>query len=397
MSTHWPEVPLGDVLTERQETPEEQDILTGKIRIISKIGFNDGEIQLREETKTRTKMILAYPGDLVVSGINAAKGAIAIYSKENKEPIAATIHYGAYIPSKDKVELKYLWWLLRSNTFKDLLNRYVPGGIKTELKAKRLLPVPIPLPPLLEQRRIVEKIEEIVLKTTYVSELRKIVSKETHCILQSAMSKVFNFENSDSIVGDYAKVQGGYAFQSAMYDENGTHQIVRIGNVRDGHLDLSRAMVRWSPGNDLRVLRYELKAGDIVISMTGTRDKRDYGFIAEIPKDVSLLLNQRVGRFLLQRPIERRYLFYFLQSPFFRDSLFPSATGTANQANIGNNAIELIPFNPPSDKNKQCQIALWLDKLEAKINTLKKLQTEIEKILNALLPSILDRAFKGKL
>jgi len=164
MTAAWPQVPLGEVLTERQERPSDEDLLTGRVRIVSKIGFNDGVLQFRADGETKTGMILMRPGDLVVSGINAAKGAIAVYGSDNVGPAAATIHYGAYAPKKDRIDTMFLWWLLRSGTFRELLREYVPGGIKTELKAKRLLPVPIPLPSLPEQRRIVARIEELAAR-----------------------------------------------------------------------------------------------------------------------------------------------------------------------------------------------------------------------------------------
>jgi type I restriction enzyme S subunit len=39
----------------------------------------------------------------------------------------------------------------------------------------------------------------------------------------------------------------------------------------------------------------------------------------------------------------------------------------------------------------------YLDKLEAKVQTLKRAQAEMAAELKALLPSILDRAFRGEL
>src|SRR5882672_9124024 len=103
----WQWTPLGEVLTERKEIPSLDKLASGTVRIVAKIGFNDGKIQVRPDTKTRTGMILAKPGDLVVSGINAAKGAIAIYGEETNDPVAATIHYGAYIPKRDRVNVRF--------------------------------------------------------------------------------------------------------------------------------------------------------------------------------------------------------------------------------------------------------------------------------------------------
>ena len=172
---NWPTVKLGEVLTERREIPDSNDLDSGRVKIVEKISFGTGQIQLRSNGSTKTGMILVRPGDLLVSGINAAKGAIAIYEESASEPAAATIHYGAYIPKQESVDIRFLWWMLRSKFFQELLFEHVPGGIKTELKAKRLLPIPVPLPPLSEQRRIVIWIEEL---TAQIQEALTIQQQE---------------------------------------------------------------------------------------------------------------------------------------------------------------------------------------------------------------------------
>ena len=164
MPKQWPQVALGEILTERNETPDPALVRAGDIPIISKIRFSDGGIELRTDSDTNTKMILIHPGDLVLSGINAMKGAIAIYDPGSSQKVAATIHYAAYQVNKEKADIRYLWWLLRSQYFQDILSQQVPQGIKTELKAKRLLPVVIPLPSLTEQMEIVLAIQNFSLK-----------------------------------------------------------------------------------------------------------------------------------------------------------------------------------------------------------------------------------------
>jgi len=195
MANGWQTVKPGEVLIERRETPSPESIETGEISIVSKIGFNEGKIELRNETKTKTGMILIHPGDLVISGINAAKRAIAIYSETAQKPIAATIHYGAYISNKERVDIKYLWWFLRSAAFRDIVQHHIPGGIKTELKAKRLLAVPVPLPSLTEQRRIVDRIDALAGRVAEAQSLRKEASKEAEILVHRATSQALDEQN----------------------------------------------------------------------------------------------------------------------------------------------------------------------------------------------------------
>ena len=46
---------------------------------------------------------------------------------------------------------------------------------------------------------------------------------------------------------------------------------------------------------------------------------------------------------------------------------------------------------------KSCHIVAYLDELQAKVNALRELQVKSGEELSALLPSVLDRAFKGEL
>jgi restriction endonuclease S subunit len=127
-----PTVQLGDILIERHETPSDEDLSLGRVCIVSKISFDTGKIELRSGSKKNTGMILARPGDLIISGINAAKCAIAFYNSENTNAIAATIHYSAYTPKPNCADIKFLWWFFRSRYFQEILNQHVLGGIKTE-------------------------------------------------------------------------------------------------------------------------------------------------------------------------------------------------------------------------------------------------------------------------
>jgi type I restriction enzyme S subunit len=166
--SRWPLVPLSEVLIDRATRPDPERIVSGEIKIVSKIRFDDGSIELRAAPDSKTGLIQCEPGDLLLSGINAAKGAIGIWPETERQAIAATIHYAAYRVNERRTTSRFMWWYLRSQAFRDLIAHAIPGGIKTELKPTRLLPVPIPLPPLLEQRRIVAQLDAVSEKSDQV-------------------------------------------------------------------------------------------------------------------------------------------------------------------------------------------------------------------------------------
>ena len=268
MSKAWPLVKLGEVLVERQEAPDSIALDNGEIKVVSKIGFNKGEIEFRTDSQTKTGMILIYPGDLVISGINAAKGAIAIYDEKQSNTAAATIHYGSYSVKRERADINFLWWLLRSNTFKEILNRNLPGGIKTELRAKRLLPIEIPLPPLAEQQRIVAKIERLAWKIEEARKIIRLSSEEFGLLTKAYLKKLTSNFSSIGQLKDILtdKPRNGWSANCDNSD-NGI-PVLTLSAVTGFHYN-SNAYKKTSMTVN-KIAHYWLSSGDLLISRSNT-------------------------------------------------------------------------------------------------------------------------------
>lgn len=392
MTSRWPAVKLGEVV--RQER-EQIGVFDGEGLPVLGVTNVEGVTETGvEASDDKSKYLRLRPGRFVYNPYRVNVGSIGL-SSQAQDGICSPA-YVVFVPT-ERIDSNFLRFFLKSARGNQLINFHGNRGtVRSALRFDDLCQIEIPLPQLVEQRATVVRIQELLAQVRDAIALRRQAAGETPVLVAAEMHRAFQFEDAQTTVGDFAKVQGGFAFASGSYDESGSHQVIRIGNVRDGFLDLNRAPVRWNPSGDTRVLKYELKPGDLVISMTGTREKRDYGFIAEVPQDARLLLNQRVGRLVIHREVNRHYLFHFLRSPFFRDRLFPSATGTANQANIANGHIEQIKFAPPP-LPEQRRIVAALDALQTEVDALRRLQAETAAELDALLPAILHRAFKGEL
>ena len=181
----WKKVRIGEFLTERQGRYKPDDNAIATYKRLDKIDFS-GTIHISEKP-SKTDMIVVQPGDLVISGINVAKGAIAVY--QGMEPVTATIHYSSYIFDDSVIDLEYFKYFVKSPAFIETLKKQVKGGIKTEIKPKVFLPLEISLPDLPTQKQIVKRIsvnlkrvnelaKEIETQKGYAKQLRRNILQD---------------------------------------------------------------------------------------------------------------------------------------------------------------------------------------------------------------------------
>ena len=150
----WGKVKLGEFLKVRGNRFKPNDKEIAHLKRIDKIDFS-GEIFVSDKP-SNTDMILIKNGDLVISGINVEKGAMAVYT--GKEDIPATIHYSSYSFDKNSIDIEFLKFFLKSIEFKKALKEQVPGGIKTEIKPKHILPLVVNIPTDIKDQREVVKV-----------------------------------------------------------------------------------------------------------------------------------------------------------------------------------------------------------------------------------------------
>jgi type I restriction enzyme S subunit len=85
-----------------------------------------------------------------------------------------------------------------------------------------------------------------------------------------------------------------------------------------------------------------------------------------------------------------------LNSPRGRSAIEAFCATTAGNIGISATNLKTIPIALPP-LHVQHGIVTYLEDLQAKVDTLTRLQGETAAELNALLPSVLDRAFNGEL
>ena len=111
----WRQVKIGDFLSARKGKYKPDDKVVAGLQRVDKIDFS-GKIHLSEKG-SKTDLIMVFPGDLLISGINVAKGAVAVYHGE--KPVVATIHYSTYTFDESLVSIDYFRRFVRSSIFEE--------------------------------------------------------------------------------------------------------------------------------------------------------------------------------------------------------------------------------------------------------------------------------------
>jgi len=190
---------------------------------------------------------------------------------------------------------------------------------------------------------------------------------------------------------------GGYAFKSPLFKKIGNNQVLRLGNIRPYRLRLEEKAVFIDDDLADEASKAKLQPNDLLITMTGTRGKRDYCYSVLLKEEHFservIFLNQRVGCFRFNSNVYPRFFDYCLKSNVLLDEIFSSATGAANQANIGSTALRswVVPVPP---LNEQKAIVAKVEKLFVICDQLETQVTANQVHAEQLMQAVLKEAFQ---
>jgi len=191
--------------------------------------------------------------------------------------------------------------------------------------------------------------------------------------------------------------KSGYAFKSsAMSRHIEKYQLIKMSNVYKNILALDRNPSYWKK---LEKSQYEylLEIDDIVLTLTGTIGKKDYGYSVRILENNKFLLNQRLVRlraldkisnakFIHNLILNERFLFYFFKN---------SKGGTGNQSNVSVEDLKQIKLNLPQ-LHEQQKIATFLSTIDQKIEQLTKKKTLLESYKKGVMQKIFAQQIRFK-
>jgi type I restriction enzyme S subunit len=359
--------------------------------------------------------------------------------------------FGPFIWKGGRVIYHYHIWKLPLHSLGDLSRDYLHlyllhktaeiksaghGISMVHMTKEKMELLEVPLPPLAEQHRIVAKVDELMALCDQLDAARQQREQGRERLMAATLQRLnqpaedtASFRNDARFalqvlpsltttpaeikqlrqtilnlavrgklvegafggfetVGNYRKLQNGYAFKSSWFAKSG---IPLLRNANIGHGE-----IRWNDVVHLPEERFSefscfsLEAGDIVLTLdrpfiaTGTKVARVSA--ADLP---SLLL-QRVGRFVEVAPgLDDDYLFLWINSPHFNQQIDP---GRSNGVpHISSKQVESASlFVPPLAE--QHRIVAKVDELMALCDQLEQQLSQADQQRRRLLEAVLAEA-----
>jgi len=389
MNKRWPKVRLGEVLRRSEEIIQLMPDV--EYREITVRLWGKGVIERRRRLGAEIsgdRRFAARSAQFIVSRIDARNGAMGLVPPELDGAIVSN-DFPLFDLDKTKIQPEFLGWLCQTREFVELCQRASEGTTnRVRLQEGRFLALEIPLPPLAEQRRIVAKIDQLAAKIAEARGLCDQTIAETEFLTRSVFNSAFQSRTDWKCaeVGDLCEPpQYGFT-ESAITDPIGP-RFLRITDIQGGSVNWDSVPYCDCPDPT----KYLLQPDDILFARTGATTGKSF-LVAECPTAVfaSYLIRLRV-----RKQVTPEYLYIFFQSPQYWNQIADQKKGTG-QPNLNGSKLSHLRI-PVPPLHEQSHIVSRLKILQAKVNVLRGLQAQTTAELDALLPSILDKAFKGEL
>lgn len=392
----WPAVPLGEVLRKSNEwTPLLPD---GRYKEVTVRLWGKGVAERREAYGSEiaaSERVRVRTDQFILSKIDARNGAIGLVPAHLEGAVVSS-DFPVFDIDCNRALPKYIEWLSKTEGFVALLKAASEGTTnRVRLKEDRFLAFEIPLPALEEQRRIVARIENLNEKLDSTKKLRETSILETQNLLRAELSVCFGKIDKLFVkpLSDACEEIIDNLHSNPVYSPDGTVPCVRSSDVGWGSLSLENAARTSEDEYVRRTVRGEPQSDDIVF----VREGGGTGKAALVTGGQRFSLGQRV---MMLRPnrqiiIPKFFLYQLLSPQVYEEQIKPLAKGSASpHLNIG--ALRKFSFGVPPLAIQE-KIVAHLDQLQVKLNLIKQLQTQTAGELDALLPAVLDKAFKGEL
>lgn len=335
------------------------------------------------------------PKDTVCLTSRAPIGYVAIAENE----LSTNQGFKSFLPSPTYLA-RFLYWYLKGN--KELLESKASGTTFLELSASKAATIEFPLPPLSEQQRIVERIEELFTKLDEAKERLQEVADSfavrkaaiLHKAFTGELTKQWRRENGvsdesweEKKLGEVGVLERGRSKHRPRNDERlfgGIYPFIQTGDVANADMFIEKHSQTLS---DFGMQQSKLFAKNTICITIAA----NIGKVAILSYD-SCFPDSVVG-LTTDEKNNYKYVYYYLSTQ--QKELESKAPATA-QKNINLKVLNDLDIPLPT-LPEQHEIVRLIDDLLARERAAQQATEQALASIDLMKKSILARAFRGEL
>ncbi|MBX3323928.1 MAG: restriction endonuclease subunit S [Phycisphaeraceae bacterium] len=392
--------PLGEVLTRSTDwiTLDSTKVYTEvTVRLWGKGVIARGE-KLGGEIGGNRRLRV-HPREFILSRIDARNGAFGLVPAELDGAVVSN-DFPCFRVDESALLPEYLGWLSWTRWFSEACKQVSEGTTnRVRLNEEKFLAIRIPLPPVDKQRRLVAKIDRLAAKIDEAHGLREAATRMASALPSRAAKVIDELDADTQPLGTLLREKSRNGLSARPSDQPIGHPILRIsaGTSRsDGVVEESDH--KYLDVTDHELQEYRLESGDLL----ACRFNGNLHYVGRFSLYAGTtgrthLHPDKLIRFRVDiSRVSPEYIRAVMNSPYGRERIESFCQTTAGNIGISAKNLNTIPVPVPT-KQEQHRIVVYLDALQEKVKRLKILQQKTAAELDALLPSILDKAFKGEL
>jgi type I restriction enzyme S subunit len=399
VSVTWPKVKFSEFLKPNSRPytlgPDEDANLVG-MRLYGAGPFHR-ELKPAMRIAKKSHFVIK-AGDVIYNKLFAWKGTFGIIPPE-LDGMFVSDKFPTYELDRTRVDQEFLAWYFRCRSLWEEAQGMSTGSAalsKLTLNPPKFLLLTMPLPLLSEQCKTVVRIKELYNSIIEAHRLRNLAINESKTCLETCLQELMGkFERLDHFEKVITfKPRSGPSFLTTSTGI-GTPILMPSSvtgfGVNPTKIEYPMHLIKLGEKDSLL-------AGDILMARGNKRDQ--VGNAGVVPPEcegwtyANLLMRLQVDK----TKVIPEFCVYWLRSPQTRKIIYNEMSGTnPNIQKINQQKILRLPFPIGIHLSDQRRAVDKLDELQSHTDGLKQMQTETAAELDALLPSILDKAFKGEL
>lgn len=321
-------------------------------------------------------------GQFIISKIDARNGAFALVP-EFLDGAVVTSDFPAFEVNADHALPRFVGWMSKTESFVDVCRRASEGSTnRVRLKMERFLNTPISLPPVDEQRRIVAKLDAAAERIARIEAAQSANAEDFDRVLLSEFSRIAQnaprrpMREVAPLVRRPVKIE-----DDKEYPELGVRSFGRGTFHKPGlsAVELGDKRIFWIKPGDLVFSNVFAWEGAVAVSTDA-----DDGRVGS-HRFMTCVVNAEIATSNFVR-------FFYLSEEGLKALGEASPGGAGRNRTLGITALEAIEIPIPPLPQQQS-----FDALCKKFARLRAAQQFRATDLSALMPALLDRAFKGEL